>query len=54
MRIGIAVEAMRPRLTVHADAGLVASGIAEARVEREGTRLGIEVHQQQAVISVLA
>jgi hypothetical protein len=48
------VEAMRPRLTVHADAGLVASGVAEARVEREGTRLGIEVHQQQAVISVLA
>ena len=54
VRIGIAVEAMRPRLAVHADARLVASGIAEARVERKGTGLGIEVYHQQAVISVLA
>jgi hypothetical protein len=54
VRVGIAVEAVRPRLAVHADAGLVAARIAETPVETQGTRLRIEVHDEQAVICVFA
>ena len=48
------MESVRPRLPVHADAGLVAARIAETPIERQGTRLRIEVHNEQAVFAVFA
>jgi hypothetical protein len=48
------MEAVGPRLAIHADAGLLAARIAEAPVERQGTGLRIEVHDEQALFAVFA
>ena len=52
MRICIAMESVRPRLSVHADAGPLGTRIAEMFVQLQGTCLRIEVHDEQTVIPV--
>jgi hypothetical protein len=48
------MESVWPRLPVHADAGLVAARITEMAVERQAARLLIEIHDEQAVVTVFA
>jgi hypothetical protein len=54
VRVGIAMESLRPRLPVHADSGSLAARIAEASVEGQGTCLRIEIQDEEAVVAVFA
>ena len=54
MRVGIAMESMRPRLAFHAYTGPLAARIAEVFVQLQGTCLRIEVHDEQTVIPIFA
>ena len=54
MRIGVAIEAVRPRLAVHADTGARTARIAEVAVQSQATCLRIKIHHEQTVISVFA
>jgi hypothetical protein len=52
VRIRIAMKSVGPRLAIHADARTLAAHVAESPVESQGTHLRIEVHHEEAVISV--
>jgi hypothetical protein len=54
MRVGMATESVWPRPPLHADAGLVAARITEMAAERQAARLLIEIHDEQAVVTVFA
>jgi hypothetical protein len=54
VRIRIALKSVRPRLPLHAYSRTLAARIAEALVESQGTRLRIEIRNEQAVIAIFA
>lgn len=52
VRVGIAPESVRPGFSVHTDAWSVTAFIPETFIQVKGSRYWIEVHDEQAVLSV--